>query len=239
MWQVELCSCWSCCLVNTCQHRHIRQHDINNIIYPTPGRPKPTPPLYSSLTNNLLTMSNNIASWILGRKIFVLKYFLVESDSLRRMLTLGDNNDIVETQRDSQTVLGSRLSPAWLPAPPGLPGPGSPGQHLPLLEGELVGQVEVGALRPEPELVRHELHLVLLAVSPGVGPAPGLDERAGGRGLPRLLSEHSVLGGVAELVASVQVHFLLNPRRFCRLQSVTTGSSSSKLSKWPRSRCLE
>ena len=108
-----------------------------------------------------------------------------------------------------------------------------------LLEGELVGHVEVGALRPEPELVRHELHLVLLAVSSSVGPTARLDQRPGGRGLPCLLSEHSILGGVAELVASVQVHFLLNSGPFGRLQSVATGSTTSKLSQWPRSRYLK
>ena len=102
-----------------------------------------------------------------------------------------------------------------------------------------MGHVEVSPLRPEPKLVRHELHLVLLPVSSGVGPAPGLYQGAGGGvWLAALLAEHSVLGGVTELVAPVQVHLLLHSGPFGPLQSVTTGSPS-ELSQWPCSRCLE
>ena len=43
------------------------------------------------------------------------------------------------------------------PASPGAPAP--PGQHLCLLGRHPVRDVEVGGVGPEPELIRHKLHL--------------------------------------------------------------------------------
>ena len=43
--------------------------------------------------------------------------------------------------------------------PPGPPPPAPPGQHLRLLGRHPVRDVEVGGVRPEPELVRNKLHL--------------------------------------------------------------------------------
>ena len=113
--------------------------------------------------------------------------------------------------------------------PPGLPGSRSPGQHLLLLEGELVSHVQVGALGTVAELVSHELHFVLLAVSSGVGPPPGLDELPVVVGLSPLLPGHAVPCRVAEVVTSVQIDLLVDAGSF--------SSSSRELSE--RTRHLE